>query len=128
MRYFTENLRASISLLVAMLGVSSLSCSFDTDTPAPPLVTNGEPPALCGTTASVFPKLLLFIEDGKFEPLKAFIQRHLVISDENPQPDVSTRTLFSGILKITRSLGLEKTVDLTDLVANSQYWASSYRF
>ncbi|MEE2904079.1 MAG: hypothetical protein VYC39_17260 [Myxococcota bacterium] len=68
----------------------------------------------------MFPKLLSFIEQGKFEPLKSFIQRHLLISEENPQPDISTRTLFSGILKITRSLGLEKTVDLTDLVTNSE--------
>jgi|GEM_PF-2232669 len=108
------------ALLFTLLGVSAISCSFDHDEPAPPLVTNGEPPALCGTTASVFPKLLSFIEQGKFEPLKAFIQRHLLISEENPQPDISTRTLFSGILKITRSLGLEKTVDLTDLVTNSE--------
>ena len=106
--------------VVLTLGIVLPGCSFDTETPAPALETMGTPPENCGTTETVFPKLLAFIDDGRFDSLRSFVQRHLVTTEENPQPDVSTRTLVSVMLKLINSFGLDKTISLTDLASSSE--------
>jgi len=110
-----------LGFVLVLAGVGSFTgCSFDSDEPAPPIYTMGTAPAGCGTTETVFPELLKFIKEGRFESLKQFVQRHLVATEENPQPDVSTRTLISVGIKIIKSLGLDKTISLTQLAANSE--------
>jgi hypothetical protein len=118
--------RAHISVFsTGFLGISLVmaslpACSFDSDEAAPPLKTMGTAPLNCGTTATVFPKLLTFIEEGRFAAIKEFVQRHLVAGAENPQPDVSVGTLISVAIKIVKSVGLDKTISLTELAANSE--------
>jgi hypothetical protein len=99
--------------------VLTASCNLDTDTAAPHVA----PPTAagaCGTTETLLPKLLAFVREDRFAPLRRIIEMRLLPSAENPTPDPSLRTLLGGIVSLISQLGLDRTALVLDLVAKGE--------
>ena len=103
--------------LVMVVGVAG--CNLDTERPAP----HADPPSkagACGTTESLLPKLFTFVREDRIEPLRVFIQKHLLPNEANPRPDPSLRTLLDALVKVIVNLGLSETAETAKLVASSR--------
>jgi hypothetical protein len=88
------------SLAPAVLLLSLVSCSFDTDRSAPH-VQSAIAPGACGTTETLLPKLFLFLREDRFEPLRAVIKNNF--------DDPALRTLFAAGVRVVSQLGLDRT-------------------
>ncbi|MEQ8272792.1 MAG: hypothetical protein RMA76_43860 [Deltaproteobacteria bacterium] len=109
--------RPAIVLCVAALFVPS--CNLDTDRAAPPVDAPTQVGA-CGTTESVFPKLLAFVREDRFAPLREVLEARFLPSDANPQPDPSFRTIVDALLRLVKQLGLSDTAYVAHLAASEQ--------
>lgn len=76
------------------------SCSFDTDRSAPH-VQSAIAPGACGTTETLLPKLSVFLEEDRFEPLRQVIVERF--------DDPALRTLLGAIVTMVSRLGLDRT-------------------
>jgi hypothetical protein len=94
-------------------------CNLDTDREAPYLAPPNEP-GECGTTATLFPRLLAFLEEGRFEPLKQVLLSRLAPSEAEPLPDPSLRVVFNAIVRLVTQLGLAKTQDIAAIAARAE--------
>lgn len=106
------------AVYAALLLVALPACRFDPDEAAPHL----DPPNVvgqCGTTRGVFPKLFEFMQDGKFSGLKTFVDKHLIYSADNPEPDVSLSTLLDALVKLVKGFGLDNTQTAAEIAAKS---------
>ena len=93
-------------------------CSLDTDEPAPYLsapTSFGQ----CPSTESLLPKLLGFIRSERMKPLETVIEKHLLPSEEQPQPDLPLRTVIGAAVSLVTSFGLEETADTAKVLATS---------
>ncbi len=106
-----------IRACVALLALAG--CNLDTDRDAPYLAPAAEP-GPCGTTATLFPRLLAFVDEGRFEPLKEVLLSRLVPSEDDPQPDPSLRVVLNAIIRLVSELGLNKTHDIADVAARAE--------
>lgn len=107
---------SGLVLLAAILGAAS--CRFDDDSPAPEIPTSGRP--ACGDTESLFPKLFTFLAEERFVPLKRIVERRLVPSEANPNPDPSLRTVLADLVRLVRQLGLDETAAVAHLVTQGE--------
>jgi hypothetical protein len=104
--------------MVALL-IGLGACSADTDRAAPYLAPPNQP-GPCGTTATLFPKLLDFLNAGRFARLKAVIERRLVPAPGQPAPDLSVRTLLDAIVRLLQTIGLSQTANTAGLLAKEK--------
>jgi hypothetical protein len=99
--------------------IALCACSADTDRAAPYLAPPNQP-GPCGTTATLFPKLLDFLNAGHFARLKAVIDRRLVPAAGSPAPELSIRTLLDAIVRLLQTIGLTQTANTASLLAKER--------
>jgi hypothetical protein len=104
---------AQVCALVALTG-----CSFDSERPAP-YVAPPTRSGVCGTTETLLPNLLGFVRAGKMEPLRDVLERRLLPSAGDPDPDPSLRSLLGALVDLATGLGLERTVSTASIAAGS---------
>ncbi len=92
-------------------------CSFDS-TEAAPYADPARKAGLCGTTDSLLPKFLKFIEADRFAPIRQVVEKKLVPSDTNPLPDPSVRTIAAALLRLLSLVGVERAQRVADLVSD----------
>jgi hypothetical protein len=110
--------KIAASLVAAFL--FSAACSFDTNDRAPyvgPPVAQGE----CGTTETLFPKLLAFVRNDEFAPLRDVLEMRLLPTPDNPTPDVSLRTVIGDLVRLVSELGLDRTQLVVDFVQKQSF-------
>lgn len=103
-------------LLWAALALGA--CRFDNDDPAPEIPTTGRP--ACGDTASLFPKLFEFLAADHFSPLRVVVERKLLPTEANPNPDPSLRTVLADLVRLVRQLGLDETTAVAHLATQGE--------
>lgn len=99
----------SLALVLCLAG-----CGFDTDRAAP----YASPPVIagaCGTTETFFPRLLGFVREDRFEPLRRVIEARLLPTPGDPTPDPSLRTLLGALVRLVEGLGLARANEVVDL-------------
>jgi hypothetical protein len=90
------------------LAVAWTSCSFDTTREAPHVdAPTAEGP--CGTTATLLPKLLEFVKEDRFAPLRTLIEDRFLPTADNPNPDPSLRTMVEAAVRLVSDIGLSRT-------------------
>jgi hypothetical protein len=96
-------------LALAILG----ACAFDSDEPAPaaPISSRGQ----CASTEALFPKLFEFLADDRFRSLREVIERRLLPTAAEPNPDPSLRTVLAAIVRLVRQLGLDEAATAVHL-------------
>ncbi|MFO0724557.1 MAG: hypothetical protein U1E65_12290 [Myxococcota bacterium] len=105
---------ASAALIVAVA-----ACSFDSETPAPYLASP-DTVGVCGSTETLFPKLLGFVRDNKLAPLKSIIESRLIPSATTPTPDPSLRALIEAVVRLATGLGLERAVTAVEIADRNE--------
>lgn len=94
-------------------------CNLDTDQEAPYMAPPDEP-GTCGTTATLFPRLLSFAEEERLAPLKEVLLDRLAPGPDNPQPDPSLRVVLNALVRLVSQLGLDKTHDIATIAARAE--------
>lgn len=102
-------------MLVASLVLQAGACNLDTDRPAPYAPPPARPGA-CGTTETLFPKLLDFLREDRFLPLREVIQSRLLPNEEEPAPDPSLRALLGALVRLVTGLGLDRAQRVVELI------------
>lgn len=113
-----RNARASCFVIVG-LALGAIACSFDTDRAVerlPPPIPEGR----CGTTATLFPRLLAFLREGRFAPLRDVLERRLLPAADGTQPDLSLKTVFAALVRVVSQLGLDQTAYFVDVAAKEE--------
>lgn len=104
----------ALTALVAVFG-----CNLDTDREAP-YVAPPDEPGTCGTTASLFPRLISFAEEERLAPLREVLLSRLATTPENPLPDPSLRVVLNALVRLVSQLGLDKTQDIATIAARAE--------
>lgn len=105
--------------VVVVALASGSGCSFDTDQPAPHVPPPTQQGA-CGTTATLWPTFLQFLEEDGFAPLRGVLEARFLPSPENPRPSPSLRDIVAAGIRLIAQIGLEDTATVARVAARAE--------